>query len=143
MEKRLSDKLEEFSGNRVQPQKLLNSRDRPTEILQVNEVSPILRVIEQRIRLFEQAYSKKSGFLLGIICAAILSFSCVASEIYIGKLPVIEVLFIIYLVSFLFNYFLIRDGEVLPYIDVESDNFTAKISGLSSFASMILFVYSF
>ncbi|KAL4477045.1 hypothetical protein ABPG72_015358 [Tetrahymena utriculariae] len=143
MEQRLSDKFEEFSQKRSQSNRIIARGDRPTEILEVNEVSPLLHLLEERIRKFEETYGKRTGFYFGLICSAVLSFCCIASEVYMPQLPTIEVMFVAFLVAFLFNYYLIRDGEILPYIETESENFVAKISGISGFASIILFIFSF
>lgn len=71
------------------------------------------------------------------------AFYCIASEIYIPKLPTIEVLFVAFLIAFLFNYYLIRDGHILPYIETEDENYQAKVAGVAGFASIILFIYSY
>lgn len=142
LEKRLSDKFEEFSNKRTSTKTLI-SRDRPTEILQVNQVSRVLKVLEGRINAMEKHFLKKSGFVFGLIAAFLMAAICTVSETVGSNLPAIEILFITMLISFLLNYYLIRDGEVLPYIENESENFRAKVSGVSGLASAVLFIYSF
>jgi len=55
MEKRLSDKFEEFSNKRTSTKALI-ARDRPTEILEVNQVSRVLKVLEGRMNVMENYF---------------------------------------------------------------------------------------
>lgn len=114
-----------------------------SSLINGNSKSPLLHLMEERISLFEQSQGKKSGLILGFISVAVFAFASIASEIYMPKLPIIEIMFVAYLVGFLFNYYLIRDGDLLPFIEDEAKNFVAKIAGLSAFFSTILFIYSF
>lgn len=45
---------------------------------------------------------------------------------------IIEIAFISFLTAFLINYYLVRVGNILPYIDNEDKNFTAKLAGNKS-----------
>ena len=59
------------------------------------------------------------------------------------RIPFIEVIFVVFLMAFLINYYLIRESEISPYIEDENDNFVTKITGLTSFAGIILLIYAF
>lgn len=56
---------------------------------------------------------------------------------------IIEIAFISFLTAFLINYYLVRVGNILPYIDNEDKNFTAKLAGFSALFSMVFLLYSF
>ena len=60
-----------------------------------------------------------------------------------SELSCIEILFMTFLCSFLMNYYLLRVGNIMPYIEKEEDNFLAKLTGFCGIGSIILLLYSF
>jgi len=59
------------------------------------------------------------------------------------QLSNMEVLYVAIVVAFFVNYYLIRSGHILPYLENEDDNFLAKLTGFSGFASVVFLIYSF
>jgi len=88
MEKRLSDKFEEFSNKRTSTKTLI-PRDRPTEILEVNQVSRVLKALEGRMNALENYFHKKAGFVFGFIAAFLMAAICTVSETVAPNLPAI------------------------------------------------------
>jgi hypothetical protein len=64
---------------------------------------------------------------LALIFSVIAGLLISASKFLTPELTSIEITFIIYLTAFLFNYSLIRNGNILPYIENEELNYQAKV----------------
>lgn len=84
-----------------------------------------------------------AGIVLFFICLFVISTMNFVSNIVMPENTIIEIAFVAFLVSFLINYYLIRIGNILPYIENEDSNFTAKLVGFSALLSLILLLFSF
>jgi hypothetical protein len=65
----------------------------------------------------------KGGLILALFFSVGVGLLISASKFFTPELTSIEVTFIVYLTAFLFNYSLIRNGNILPYIENEDLNY--------------------
>lgn len=65
----------------------------------------------------------KGGFYLALIFSLGLGIMISLSKIITPQITTIEITFVVFLVTFLLNYSLIRNSNLLPYIEDESLNY--------------------
>jgi hypothetical protein len=85
------------------------------------------------------AYYYMAGFAVILVFANILRMKFVSEE---TGIPAIQVIFLACLISFLMNYYIIREAVILPYIEHEEDAFYSKCAGGGFLLSIVSLYYS-
>ncbi|KRX09041.1 hypothetical protein PPERSA_01928 [Pseudocohnilembus persalinus] len=107
------------------------------------EPSPFVIKLKEKYDYFEMKMRDSAGIALFFISLFIISAMNFVSNIIMPENTIIEIAFVAFLVSFLLNYYIIRIGNILPYIENEDKNFSAKLIGFSALLSIILLLFSF
>jgi len=89
---------------------------------------------------FEHSYS--TGVIYCIVSIVIAALLISLSRMIMPNLPNLEILFVVYLIAFLLNYYLVRAGKILPYLENDEENFTAKITGFFGLFAIIFYFYA-
>ena len=72
----------------------------------------------EALNKFEAKFSDYStSIIFGIIYLLITGIFISVSRKYLDNLTNLEIIFIVFLISFLINYYLIRSAKILPYIE--------------------------
>lgn len=91
---------------------------------------------------FENRSSQLSGIyyiIIVMICSSVLIN--IADKVE-HDIPGLQLLFIIVLVSFVLNYYLIREGHINPYLETEEAHSKAKLIGFLAIISIGTFFYA-
>ena len=91
---------------------------------------------------FESRSSQLSGIyyiIIVMICSSVLIN--IADKVE-HDIPGLQLLFIIVLVSFILNYYLIREGHINPYLETEEAHSKAKLIGFLAIISIGTFFYA-
>lgn len=91
----------------------------------------------------EIKFRDAAGIVLLMITFAGLTLIKVSRDIVMPENTTIEIAFVAFLTSFLVNYYFVRVGNILPYIENEDLNFVAKLAGFSGLFSLVLLLFSF
>jgi len=92
---------------------------------------------------FESRSSQLSGIYYIIIVMICSSVLINISDKVEHEIPGLQLLFIIVLVSFTLNYYLIREGHINPYLETEEAHSRAKVIGFLAIISIGTFFYAF
>lgn len=84
-----------------------------------------------------------AGVVLFLIALFLVSTMNFVSNLVMPDNTIIEIAFVAFLVAFLINYYIIRTGNILPYIDNEDKNFSAKLIAFNALLSIVLLLFSF
>ena len=91
---------------------------------------------------FESRSSQLAGIyyiIIVMICSSVLIN--IADKVE-HEIPGLQLLFIIVLVSFVLNYYLIREGHINPYLETEEAHSKAKLIGFLAIISIGTFFYA-
>lgn len=91
---------------------------------------------------FETTHGNISAYyyLLGV--AIIVTLISILLNLTSKEVPPIQVLFLSFLVTFLLNYYIIRETQILPYIEHDEDAFYSKVTGAAALLSMVTLYYA-
>ena len=92
---------------------------------------------------FESRSSQLSGIYYIIIVMICSSVLINISDKVEHEIPGLQLLFIIVLVSFTLNYYLIREGHINPYLETEEAHSKAKLIGFLTIISIGSFFYAY
>lgn len=92
---------------------------------------------------FESRSSQLSGIYYIIIVMICSSVLINISDKVEHEIPGLQLLFIIVLVSFTLNYYLIREGHINPYLETEEAHSKAKVIGFLAIISIGSFFYAY
>lgn len=92
---------------------------------------------------FESRSSQLSGIYYIIIVMICSSVLINISDKVEHEIPGLQLLFIIVLVSFTLNYYLIREGHINPYLETEEAHSKAKLIGFLAIISIGSFFYAY
>lgn len=91
---------------------------------------------------FEGRLKEQAGLSYAIISIVLVALMISFSKVTMGNLPNMEIIFMAFLIQFILNYYFIRTGKVLPYIEDEDDNFSAKVAGFCGMLSITFLIYA-
>eukprot|EP01017_Pseudomicrothorax_dubius_P038512 TRINITY_DN5783_c0_g1_i4.p1 TRINITY_DN5783_c0_g1~~TRINITY_DN5783_c0_g1_i4.p1 ORF type:complete len:385 (-),score=96.33 TRINITY_DN5783_c0_g1_i4:673-1827(-) len=103
-----------------------------------NRVAFLLEKLEK----FEGEHGNISAFYYVLAASVILSVIIVLLRFTSEPVPPLQVIFLAFLITFLLNYFVLRESDILPYLESEEDSFQSKLCGGSFLFAIICFYYA-
>eukprot|EP00825_Cyclidium_porcatum_P049085 TRINITY_DN8404_c0_g1_i7.p1 TRINITY_DN8404_c0_g1~~TRINITY_DN8404_c0_g1_i7.p1 ORF type:complete len:453 (+),score=57.20 TRINITY_DN8404_c0_g1_i7:170-1528(+) len=150
------DKFEPIDGKTIQDSKfseekkiVINPHDQQQKEKDSNEededngeVNRFLVYLTDKISNFELKFKEQSGLIFIIISLILVALMISFSKLTMGNLPNMEIIFMAFLIQFILNYYFVRTGRILPYIEDEDDNFSAKVAGFCLMLSLTFLIYA-
>lgn len=106
------------------------------------DVNSFLVYMMDKIGKYELKFKEQSGLVFAIISVILVALLISFSKLTMGNLPNMEIIFMAFLIQFILNYYFVRTGRILPYIENEDDNFSAKVAGFCGILSVTFLIYS-
>jgi len=94
------------------------------------------------LKFFEKQKSPIAAELYMLAATLIVTALFWLKQQFVSNLPAVEVIFVCFLVTFIFNYYLINGALFKPFIDNEKNSLSIKLCGGFAVASIACFFYA-
>eukprot|EP00331_Platyophrya_macrostoma_P014541 CAMPEP_0176416240 /NCGR_PEP_ID=MMETSP0127-20121128/6239_1 /TAXON_ID=938130 /ORGANISM="Platyophrya macrostoma, Strain WH" /LENGTH=403 /DNA_ID=CAMNT_0017796299 /DNA_START=172 /DNA_END=1383 /DNA_ORIENTATION=- len=105
---------------------------------------PITSVMDffENFTEFEAKYDQFSGIVYTLIGSVLLGVLMFLRGEFLTRLPSVEVIFLITMITLVLNYFLLNGALYKPFIENEENSFNSKVAGILGIVAVIAFYYS-
>ena len=119
-----------------------SGQNKPESYVLAEEPMPSVVDFFENFDKFEEKFGQSAGFLYVIIVSLLFGALVIIREEFLYRLPTIEIIFAVFIISLMLNYFLLNGALYKPFIDDEENSFKAKLCGVFGVVGIIIFYYA-